>query len=127
LERVFQALSNGTAEIDVDKNKMIGPTVRTKCIRPNHINILGVNNISQESMHYAYINDYSTHNIPKPNREDIFVISVYCLSQKKIFPKSNLNMNRILQLASRAFTRIYLLRWGLMPILSLFLKTTEHA
>jgi len=42
-------------EIDADSDKNIGPTFRTKFIRTNHINILGVNNVNQESMHYAYI------------------------------------------------------------------------
>jgi len=53
-------------EIDADGDKIIGPTVRTECIRTNHINILGINNVSQESIHYAYITSvkrlcYSQH------------------------------------------------------------------
>jgi len=40
-------------EIDADGDKIIGPTFRTECIRTNHINILGINNVSQESMHYS--------------------------------------------------------------------------
>jgi len=42
-------------EIDADGDKIIGPTFRTKCIQTNHINILGINKVNQESMHYSYI------------------------------------------------------------------------
>jgi len=46
--------------------EIIGPTFRTKCIRTNHINILGIDNVNQERMHYAYITSvkrlcYSQH------------------------------------------------------------------
>jgi len=58
--------STNIYEIDADGDKIIGPTFRTKCIRTNHINILGINNVSQESIHYAYITSvkrlcYSQH------------------------------------------------------------------
>jgi len=53
-------------EIDADGDKNIDPTLTTKCIRTDQINILGINNVIQESMHYAYITSvkrlcYSQH------------------------------------------------------------------
>jgi len=40
-EKNNKDISINVNEIDADGNKIIGPTFRTKCIRPNHINILG--------------------------------------------------------------------------------------
>ncbi|XP_052854709.1 uncharacterized protein LOC128263670 [Drosophila gunungcola] len=47
-------------EIDEAGEKIIGPTVQTKERRPNHINILGIDNIHQNMMHYAYITNVFT-------------------------------------------------------------------
>jgi len=72
-------------EIDADGDKIIGTTFRTKCIRTNHINILGINNVNQESMHYAYITSvkrlcYSQHS--KAKSGGYFVITVYSFPQQ---------------------------------------------
>ncbi|XP_041447873.1 uncharacterized protein LOC121403883 [Drosophila obscura] len=53
-EKANEDFSINIYEIDDNGKNVVGPTVRTNKIRPNHINLLGINS-DMQMMHYAYI------------------------------------------------------------------------
>jgi len=80
-------------EINADGDIIIVPTFRTKCIRTNHINILGIDNVNQESMHYAYTTSvkrlcYSQHSKAKSG-------GYFCDNCLQFFTVNNTTHNKL--------------------------------
>ncbi|QKS69559.1 hypothetical protein 1 [Drosophila-associated adintovirus 1] len=61
-EKLNPQFSINVYEIEVvnEKPKIVGPTIRSKCLKEKHISLLGIFNESALIMHYAYVTSMST-------------------------------------------------------------------